>query len=223
MPAIIYPTDSEDEVTMPRARLFGRQRPVHAVLGGGQVADVLLWRNKRISAALFMGMSLLWFLFEVVEYNFVTLFCHISITTMLIVFIWRSGAEFFGWKLPVIPKSVLDRSTFQDAALTFHVRFNQALSKLIDIACGKDPALFFLAIICLYILSVIGNYFTFLNFMYLCFVCCQTLPFLYERYEDEVDYFVSRSIRQVKKMFKVVDSNVLNKIPRGPVKEKKSR
>ncbi|KAI4328850.1 hypothetical protein L6164_021173 [Bauhinia variegata] len=32
-------------------RLFGREKPVHSVLGGGKPADVLLWRNKKISAS----------------------------------------------------------------------------------------------------------------------------------------------------------------------------
>ncbi|KAK5783547.1 hypothetical protein PVK06_038056 [Gossypium arboreum] len=31
-------------------RVFGRERPVHHVLGGGKSADLLLWRNKKISA-----------------------------------------------------------------------------------------------------------------------------------------------------------------------------
>ncbi|CAK7349686.1 unnamed protein product [Dovyalis caffra] len=209
----IYFSDSEDE-TMPQTKLFGRKRPIRAVLGEGQVADVLLWEDKKVSAALSIGMTVLWFLFEVVEYNFVTLFCHISITAMLIVFIWNP---------PEIPRRILDKSAFDEFAFTFHEIVNQALSKFIDIACGKEPALFFMAIVCLYILSVIGNYFTFLNFLYLCFVCLQTLPFLYNKYEDEVDKYAGELIRQVKKMFRRFDSNVLNKIPRGPVKEKKVR
>ncbi|KAE8676130.1 Detected protein of unknown function [Hibiscus syriacus] len=51
-----------------------------AILGGGKVADVLLWRNPKVSTALLLGVTTTWFLFEVVEYNFVTLLCHISIT-----------------------------------------------------------------------------------------------------------------------------------------------
>ena len=55
------------------------------------------------------------------------------------------------------------------------------------------------------------------------FVCLQTLPFLYNKYEDEVDKYAGKLIRRARKMFKSFDSNVLNKIPRGPVKEKKTR
>ncbi|KAI5562212.1 hypothetical protein POPTR_015G044300v4 [Populus trichocarpa] len=167
---IIYSSDSENETT-PRTKLFGRQRPIRSVLGGGQVADVLLWENKKVSAALSVGMTVLWLLFEVAEYNLVTLFSHISIATMLIVFIWFTTADFFNWSHPELPTSILDKSTFQEFASTLHGRSNQALSKFMDIARGKEPALFFMAIFFLYILSVIGNYFTFLNFLYLCEFC----------------------------------------------------
>ncbi|KAJ9187264.1 hypothetical protein P3X46_002741 [Hevea brasiliensis] len=212
-------SDSEDE-TIPRGKLFGRQRSIHDVLGGGKVADVLLWKKKNVSGSLSIGMTVIWFLFEVVEYNFVTLFCHFSITAMLMVFIWCTGADFFNWNSPKIPKSILDGQAFHEVASAFHERFNQALSKLLDIACGKDPRLFILTVVSLYILSVIGSYFTFLNFLYLVFVCSQTLPFLYDRYEEEVDEYVGRLFRQAKKTYRRFDSRVLKMIPRGTVKDK---
>ncbi|CAH1414722.1 unnamed protein product [Lactuca virosa] len=36
-------------------KLFGRQKPIHHILGGGKSADVLLWRNKKISAGVLCG------------------------------------------------------------------------------------------------------------------------------------------------------------------------
>lgn len=64
----------------------------------------------------------------------------------------------------------------------------------------------------------------------MCYVCydegflgLETLPFLYEKYESEVDYLASKGNRDAKKLYKKFDAKVLNKIPRGPVKEKKFR
>ncbi|KDP35184.1 hypothetical protein JCGZ_10718 [Jatropha curcas] len=139
-----YSSDSDDEIISKGKKLFGRQRSIHDVLGGGKVADVLLWKNINVSAALTIGMSIIWFLFEVVEYNFVTLLCHISITAMLVVFIWCTLADFFNWSPPKIPRSIFDGQAFQEFGSSFHERFNQALSKLLDIAYGKDPVLFIL-------------------------------------------------------------------------------
>ncbi|TYJ99012.1 reticulon-like protein B9 [Cucumis melo var. makuwa] len=206
-------SDSDDD-SVPRSKLFGRRRPIHDIFGGGRVADILLWKDKKMSAGLLLGMTVLWFLFEVVEYNFVTLICHISITSMLIFFIWNP---------PRFPEAILKESTFKDVASTLHRRINQFLIKIFDIAYGKDLPLFFLAIVSLYLLSVIGSYISFLNLLYFGFVALETLPFLYEKYEEEVDQFAGKAISQTKKSYRNFDAKFLNKIPRGPVKDKKLR
>ncbi|KAH9646718.1 reticulon-like protein [Citrus sinensis] len=36
-------------------RLFGREKPIHHVLGAGKPADIFLWRNKKISAGVLGG------------------------------------------------------------------------------------------------------------------------------------------------------------------------
>ncbi|KAF5181626.1 Reticulon-like protein b9 [Thalictrum thalictroides] len=221
MPIYSSDSDSDHQAYATGRKLFGRERPLHSILGGGPVADVLLWKNKSISAAILVGFTAIWFLFEVVEYNFLTLLCHLSITVMLVIFIWSNGAALFDRTPPRIPEIVLSESAFHHVARTFHIKFNQLLVTLYDIACGKDLTLFLLAIVFLWTLSVIGAYFTTMNLLYMGFLCIGTLPALYERYEHEVDYLVGRGTRDLKKIYKKFDSKVLNKIPRGPVKEKK--
>jgi len=63
------------------------------------VADMLLWRDRNLSAAVLGGMTVIWFLFEIAEYNLVTFLCHISITTMLVLFIWSTAADILKWYL----------------------------------------------------------------------------------------------------------------------------
>ncbi|KAE8667755.1 Reticulon-like protein B9 [Hibiscus syriacus] len=220
MPIFASSSDSDDNTT-PQVKLFGRQRPMDAILGGGQVADVLMWRNPKVSAALLLGVTTIWFLFEVVEYNFVTLLCHISLTTMLVIFIWCISADYFGWNRPNIPELLSNENAFYEVASIFHWKFNQFLKKILHIAGGNDPVNFFLVLISLYIISVIGSYFDFVNLLFIGFVSMGTLPYLYSRYEKEVDYHAGQMSRKMSKMYKRFDSRVLNKIPRGPVKEKK--
>ncbi|XP_031276187.1 reticulon-like protein B9 [Pistacia vera] len=168
-------------------RLFGRQRSVHAILGGGKVADILLWKNKTAAASLLIGMTVIWSLFEVMEYRLVTLFCHISMATLLVAFIWFRIQIYFDYR--------------------FFLKETIVLMELIDLAYGKDlvieinPILIFLSIVCLYILSVIGNHFNFLNLVYFGLLCSETLPFLYDRYEDYVDSFADKGIHALKKLF----------------------
>ncbi|KAK7314594.1 hypothetical protein VNO77_33120 [Canavalia gladiata] len=216
-------SDSDNEITTTRAKLFGHEKPMHDVLGGGKVADILLWRDRNISAALLVGMTVMWFLFEIVEYNFVTLLCHISITTMLVLFIWSTVADILKWNGPKIPHIILQDSFFHDLASILHSRFNQLLPMLFHISCGIDLPLFLLIIVSLYILSVIGTYFSFVNLLYIGFLCMQTLPIVYERYEDEIDNLLGDIMLQLRKKYRWLNKNYLNKIPRGPVKEKKTR
>lgn len=55
-------------------------------------ADILLWKDRNLSAGLLAGATLVWYLFEVVEYSIVPLVCQIAILAMLVVFIWSNAA-----------------------------------------------------------------------------------------------------------------------------------
>lgn len=50
-----------------------------------------------------------------------------------------------------------------------------------------------------------------------------TVPVMYERYEYEVNYLASKGNKDLNRLFRKLDSKVLGKIPRGPVKEKRFR
>ncbi|XP_028787029.1 reticulon-like protein B9 [Neltuma alba] len=215
--------DSDNESTTLRAKLFQHERPIHEVLGGGKVADVLLWRNKNVSGVLLLGVTAIWFLFEAVEYNFVTLLCHISITTMLLLFIWSTLADILKWSGPQIPDIILQDSFFQNLASISHRRLNQFIQTFLYISYGKDLPRFFLIIVSLYILSVIGTYFKFVNLLCIGCLCVQTLPFVYERYEQEIDNLVGDVMLDLRRKYRKFEKKYLSKIPRGPVKEKKNR
>ena len=62
---------------------------------------------------------------------------------------------------------------------------------------------------------------TILLLLLLAFLGALTLPVMYERYEHEVDYLASKGNQDLQSLLMKFDSKFLNKIPRGPVKEKK--
>ncbi|QCE08584.1 riboflavin kinase [Vigna unguiculata] len=202
-----------------RPGFFHRQRPLHAVLGGGKLADILLWKDKISSATMVAGFSIIWFLFEVVEYNFLTLLCHILMAIMLVLFVWYNAAGLITWSLPQIYDFQIPEPTFR----FLYQKLNSFLRNFYDISTGKDLTLFFMTITGLWVMSAIGNYFTTLNLLYILFLCLVTLPIMYERYEQEVNYLASKGNQDVKRLFNTLDNKVLNKIPRGPVKEKKNK
>ncbi|XP_062181088.1 reticulon-like protein B9 [Phragmites australis] len=209
---------SEDD--QPTIKLFRGQRSVHKLLGGRKVADILLWRDRNLSAGILAGATLVWFLFDVVEYNIVTLICYIALLGMLLLFIWSNAAPLFDRPTPQIPEVIVSEHAFREIALTMHNKLVHFVSILYDIACGKDLKKFLLVIGSLWILAVVGDTCNFTTVLYVGFLCALTLPALYERYEEEVNHLVAKGGEDLKKFYKKVDSNVLNKIPRGPVKRK---
>ncbi|KAL6609553.1 hypothetical protein ACP70R_039522 [Stipagrostis hirtigluma subsp. patula] len=212
-------SDSSDD-DQPSISLFRRPRSVHKLLGGRKVADVLLWRNRNLSAGILAGATLVWFLFDVVEYNIVTLLCHIALLGMLLLFIWSNAAPLFDRPPPHIPEVIVSEHAFREVALSIHYKLAHFVSVLYDIACGKDLKKFLMVIGSLWILAIVGDTCSFTTLLYVGFLCALTLPVLYERYEAEVDRIIAKGSDDLKKFYKKVDSNVLNKIPRGPVKTK---
>ncbi|GAV72720.1 Reticulon domain-containing protein [Cephalotus follicularis] len=202
-------------------RLFGRERPVHKVLGGGKPADVLLWRNKKTSAGVLGVSTAMWVLFELLEYHLITLVCHISIFSLAILFLWSNASTFINKSPPPIPVVQLPEKCALDVASALRIEINRAFAILRDIASGKDLKNFLAVIFGLWVLSIAGSWFNFLTLSYICFVLLLTMPLLYENYEDHVDSFAEKAMAEIKKQYIVFDAKVLSKIPKGPLKENK--
>ncbi|CAK8534076.1 unnamed protein product [Lathyrus sativus] len=75
----------------------------------------------------------------------------------------------------------------------------------------------------LYIISVIGNYFRFINLLYIGYLCMQTFPLVFEQYEEEINNLFGDIRLVLKKMYRKFDKNYLRKISRGPLKDKKAQ
>lgn len=57
-------------------------------------ADVLLWRNKTISASFLTGATIVWVLFEWLNYNFISLLCFVLVLGLLAQFLWSNASGF---------------------------------------------------------------------------------------------------------------------------------
>ncbi|KAK9676227.1 hypothetical protein RND81_11G062800 [Saponaria officinalis] len=196
---------------------LGPNRPLHSIVGGGRVGDVILWRNKRLSATILGGFTMIWFLFEVVELHFITMACYLLMASMLILFAWTQASDFFRWR----PPSVYEIQVSETTARHILSRLNKFLARFYKLSCGHDLARFFMALAVLWVLSIIGSYSSALNVIYVVFLFVITIPVLYERYEREVNYIATQGKGDMKRLYKKLDANLLSKIPRGPVKERK--
>ncbi|KAJ6326697.1 hypothetical protein OIU78_013726 [Salix suchowensis] len=201
--------------------LFGREKPVHEVFGGGKPADIFLWRNKKISAGVLGGATAIWVLFELLEYNVLTLVCHILILALVILFLWSNASTFINKSPPRIPEVHIPEEPVLQIAASLRIEINRAFAVLRDIASGRDLKKFLAVIAGLSVLSIVGSCCNFLTLFYIALVLLLTVPVFYEKYEDQVDAFAKKAMIEIKKQYAVFDAKVLSKIPRGILKGKK--
>ncbi|KAF8113132.1 hypothetical protein N665_0056s0037 [Sinapis alba] len=202
-------------------RLFGRERPVHKVLGGGKPADIFMWKNKKISGGVLVGATAAWVLFELMEYHLLTLLCHVMIVSLALLFLWSNATMFIHKSPPKIPQVHIPEEPLLQLASGLRIEINRGFSSLHDIASGRDLKKFLSAIFGLWVLSILGGCCSFLTLAYIAVVILFTVPLLYDKYEDKVDSYGEKAMTELKKHYDVLDAKVLSKIPRGPLKNKK--
>ncbi|CAM8948255.1 hypothetical protein QQ045_017483 [Rhodiola kirilowii] len=202
-------------------RLFGREKPVHQVFGGGKPAEIFLWRNKKVSGGVLGGVTAIYVLFELIGYHLLTLLCHSLILVLAVLFLWSNASSFINKSPPSIPKVHIPEDTIKEVASAVRSEINHGLAILRDIASGKDLKSFLIVIAGLWILSILGSCCNFLSLFYISFVLLFTVPVLYEKYDDKVDAFAEKAFHEIKKQYAVFDAKVLSKIPKGLLKGKK--
>ncbi|KAL6174773.1 hypothetical protein ACLB2K_051419 [Fragaria x ananassa] len=202
-------------------RIFGRERPVHHVFGGGKLADIFLWRDKKLSGGILGGATVMWLLFELLEYHLLTLVAHVLIAAITAFFLWSNGLGFINKSPPKIPEIQIPEKTLLQivSAITFEI--NRALVVIRDIASGKDLKQFLSVIAGLWIVSILGKSCNFLTLVYIAIVLLFSVPVFYEKYDHKIDPLAEKAMFEIKKQYAVFDAKVLSKIPRGALKAKK--
>ncbi|KAH1075396.1 hypothetical protein J1N35_027724 [Gossypium stocksii] len=200
-------------------RLFGREKPLHQVLGAGKPADILLWRNKKLSAGVLGGVTSLWFLFEMLDYHLITMICHLMILALSVLFLWSNASNFINNSPPTIPEVVISEKCLLKAVSCFTFEINRTLDIVRTIATGKDLKTFLGAIAGLWFLSILGSCFNFLTMVYIVFILLYTVPVFYEKYEDKVDAFSEKMIIELKKQFAVLEKKVLSSMNKEKKKD----
>lgn len=94
-------------------------------------ADVLLWRNKKISSSVLGVATLVWVFFEWLDYHFLTILCFVLALGMAVQFAWSIFSS-------SVPRVQLPEELFASAGAAAGAQVNRALGFLQDVACGRD-------------------------------------------------------------------------------------
>ncbi|KAJ0984391.1 hypothetical protein J5N97_002747 [Dioscorea zingiberensis] len=164
-----------------------RRLSVHRFLGGGVVADVLLWRRRNAAIAVAAGATSAWILFELVGYNLLSLVVNALCLLVVILFFWARAASLLNRPLPPLPNLEISEAVTGKVAVEARVWINQALAIARDIAIGRNKKVFLQVILVLWMVSIIGGLFNFFTLVYIGVILALTVPVLYDKYQDHVD------------------------------------
>ncbi|XP_042455789.1 reticulon-like protein B12 [Zingiber officinale] len=170
-------------------RSLQRQRPVHEILGGGIVADVILWRRKDVALGILLGALSSWLLFDVSGYTVVSLVSNVLLLLFSILFVWTKAARIVNRPPPSIPEIHLTGEMAHEAAAFVGLYVNVILSTFNDIVKKRDTKVFFRVALYLWLISLISGFVDLRTLAYSSLVLILTVPALYEKYEDGVDRY----------------------------------
>ncbi|GMJ03195.1 hypothetical protein like AT3G54120 [Hibiscus trionum] len=191
-------------------RLFSRQRTVHEILGGGLVADVMLWRKGNLTMGILLVTLAAWVVFEKSGYTLLSLVSNVLLLLIVILFLWAKSAAILNRPAPPLPELYLSEEMVNEVGALIRANVNYFLSASRDIALGKDARLFFKAAAYLLLVSIVGSLTDFLTLGYTSLVVVLTVPALYERYEDYIDSCTILGCRKMQQLYVKFDSKFVN-------------
>ncbi|KAL3536479.1 hypothetical protein ACH5RR_004940 [Cinchona calisaya] len=202
-------------------RLFNRQRTVHQILGGGLVADVILWRHKNLTAGILVVTLAAWVVFEKSGYTLISLVSSVFLLLLTIIFLWAKSAAILNRPAPPLPHLHVSEEMINDAATTISNHINKLLSISEDIALAKDSRMFVKVAGCLLLITVIGGFTDFLSLGYLSIVTLLTVPAIYERYEDHIDRYAILGYKRLRMLYDRFDAECIGRIQTSIFEKKK--
>lgn len=193
-------------------RLFNRQRTVHQILGGGLVADVMLWRRKSLTVWFLFVTLAVWLVFEKSGYTLLSLVSSVLLLLLVILFLWAKSAELLNRPPPPLPDLYLSEEVVNEIAGFIRSHINSLLSTSKDVALGKDTRMFFRVAAYMCLLSVIGGFTDFLTLGYTSLLIILTIPALYEKFEDDIDMYILMGCRELQQLYVKFDVEYLSRV-----------
>ncbi|XP_042493322.1 reticulon-like protein B11 [Macadamia integrifolia] len=197
-----------------------RRKSVHQALGGGTIAEALLWKRWSTGAFLLVATTAFWFMFEWAGYGLLSFAANVFLLLVTILFLWGKSASLLNRPLPPLPDLEVSDDFVVRAADVARAWANRVLKVAHDISLGGDVKLFLQVIFSLWLISYIGSLFSFLTFVYIGALISLTVPALYDKYQDHVDDKLNKAHEVLSTHYRKID-NVLSMILRPVNKEKK--
>lgn len=188
---------------------------VHRFMGGGKAADILLWKQRRVSLGIIFVATAAWVVFAHSGLPFLSICSDILLVLIVLLFLRSKYAALRNRKLQTLPELELSEEMVNNAAASFRVKVNNVLLMAHDITLGKDFRRFFMVVACLWLLSTIGSYCSFFTVAYIGTILAITVPAFYNKHEKRVDKYCGLIHQKISQHYKIVDESVISRIPRN--------
>lgn len=179
-----------------RAELLPRKEgpsKVAVYLGNGIVADILLWRDTRLTFTAMLGLIVFYVNYVLPGSTMMTAICKVLIWASIFLFVHgKLPDHLMGYSIEKIPESKFQFSEemTRKTALSVASSWNSAVNNLKSISSGNDWLLFFKMALSLFIISWIGSM-SLPNFFVKVLPFAFILFYIYDQYEDEVDRIIA--------------------------------
>ncbi|KAL1195900.1 Reticulon-like protein B12 [Cardamine amara subsp. amara] len=168
-------------------KLFNREKTIHDILGGGNVADVMLGRKKNVSVGIVTVTIASWMVFESFAYTIITLLSSVLLLLLSILFLWSKSASILNRPSPPLPEFQISEAMAEEASRLLRIHVNKLLQVSYDIAMGRNSELYIKVAVSLFLISFIGSLMDFQTLCHTSVLVVMTVPAIYERYEDYID------------------------------------
>ncbi|KAK8311366.1 hypothetical protein V6Z11_D02G244500 [Gossypium hirsutum] len=186
---------------------------VHQALGGGTVADVLLWREWCSGVVMLTSSTMVWYLFERAGYNFLSFMANVLSLLVAILFFWAKSASLLNRSLPPLPNLEISENTVVIITDVLHQWINHTLSIAHNIAIARDLKFFLKVAVSLWLVSYIGSLFEFLTLVYIGVILSLSVPVVYDKYQHFIDEKLCVTRRFIQTQYRKIDEVVLRKLP----------
>ncbi|TVU36473.1 hypothetical protein EJB05_18409 [Eragrostis curvula] len=185
-------------------RLFGDQRSLHDLLGGGTVAGVMisvgavagvmLWRRKDVAGRLLVLVAASWVLFYCVPgYTLLSFVSQVLMILLTVLFVWAKAARLLNRPPPPIPLIKVSAESMSEVAETVGNYMNKILQDFENIALGKDSSLFYKVAVVLLLTSIVGRLTNLITLVYISLLIALTMPALLEKTEEHIARFLNKA------------------------------
>lgn len=176
------------------------------------VKALLLWEDPYPSAAVMISATMMFVLLEISGYTMPYLIPTLLLVTVIASFVFHTGSRFLGRSHASLKIPELDDTAARQISANIQFAFNRVGAVGNKVLSGEEPFLTLKVALGLYMVSYVGKFFHLVSLLYVVTFMAFTVPKIYQLKQAEIDKLLSMAMRQMQEYYKVIETNVLNKL-----------